>query len=145
MSNYLNFEHRTSFGGGYYLQLPKIQQMYNSQFTFPNINYSQNSKVIQSKDPESELLARRKRNAGASARFRDRRKQRETMMQEKCKFLERRVKELEEMDSFKRISELEKNLIKVTNERENLEREVKLISLIISLFTKRGLLTQIFF
>jgi len=61
-------------------------------------------------DPASELLAeKRRRNAGASARFRDRRKQREREMQEKCQFLERRVQELESTDSAKRIAELEKN------------------------------------
>ncbi|CAI2179801.1 9822_t:CDS:2, partial [Funneliformis geosporum] len=62
-------------------------------------------------DPASELLAeKRRRNAGASARFRDRRKQREREMQEKCQFLERRVQELESTDNAKRIVELEKKL-----------------------------------
>jgi hypothetical protein len=70
-------------------------------------------------DPASELLAeKRRRNAGASARFRDRRKQREREMQEKCQFLERRVQELENMDSAKRIVELEKKLEEFTNEKD---------------------------
>jgi len=71
-------------------------------------------------DPASELLAeKRRRNAGASARFRDRRKLREREMQEKCQFLERRVQELESMDSAKRIVELEKKL-----EEMNIEKDV---------------------
>ncbi|CAG8757268.1 738_t:CDS:2 [Gigaspora margarita] len=62
-------------------------------------------------DPATELLAeKRRRNAGASARFRDRRKQREREMQEKCQFLERRVQELESMDHTKHILELERKL-----------------------------------
>ncbi|CAG8496068.1 6079_t:CDS:2 [Cetraspora pellucida] len=69
--------------------------------------YRQNDRI----DPATELLAeKRRRNAGASARFRDRRKQREREMQEKCQFLERRVQELESMDSAKHIIELEKKL-----------------------------------
>ncbi|CAG8603126.1 6928_t:CDS:2, partial [Acaulospora morrowiae] len=69
-------------------------------------------------DPATELLAeKRRRNAGASARFRDRRKQREREMQEKCRFLERRVQELESTDSAKRIAELEKRLMEVTEEK----------------------------
>jgi len=78
--------------------------------------YHQSRPVV---DPASELLAeKRRRNAGASARFRDRRKQREREMQEKCQFLERRVQELESMDSAKRISELEKKLEDANNERD---------------------------
>ncbi|CAG8729846.1 3893_t:CDS:2 [Dentiscutata erythropus] len=69
--------------------------------------YHQNDRV----DPATELLAeKRRRNAGASARFRDRRKQREREMQEKCQFLERRVQELESMDHAKLVLELEKKL-----------------------------------
>ncbi|RHZ75302.1 hypothetical protein Glove_216g202 [Diversispora epigaea] len=67
-------------------------------------------------DPASELLAeKRRRNAGASARFRDRRKQREREMKDKCQFLERRVQELEkELEEHKnssqtKILELERN------------------------------------
>lgn len=44
---------------------------------------------------EQVLAEKRRRNAGASARFRDRRKQRERDMSEKCHQLEERVKELE--------------------------------------------------
>ncbi|KAF0488444.1 hypothetical protein F8M41_022275 [Gigaspora margarita] len=69
--------------------------------------YHQNERF----DPATELLAeKRRRNAGASARFRDRRKQREREMQEKCQFLERRVQELESMDHTKHILELERKL-----------------------------------
>ncbi|CAG8721564.1 10639_t:CDS:2, partial [Acaulospora colombiana] len=84
-------------------------------------------------DPVTELLAeKRRRNAGASARFRDRRKQREREMQEKCRFLERRVQELECTDSAKRISELEKKLMEVNEEKNasqcklrELEKEIR--------------------
>jgi hypothetical protein len=44
---------------------------------------------------EEVLAEKRRRNAGASARFRDRRKQREQDLQEKCDALEQRTKELE--------------------------------------------------
>ncbi|KAH8549282.1 hypothetical protein BGW37DRAFT_112829 [Umbelopsis sp. PMI_123] len=44
---------------------------------------------------EQVLAEKRRRNAGASARFRDRRKQRERDMNERCHHLEERVKELE--------------------------------------------------
>ncbi|CAO3671279.1 unnamed protein product [Umbelopsis ramanniana] len=44
---------------------------------------------------EQVLAEKRRRNAGASARFRDRRKQRERDMGDKCHQLEERVKELE--------------------------------------------------
>lgn len=75
-------------------------------------------------DPASELLAeKRRRNAGASARFRDRRKQREREMQEKCQFLERRVQELESTDSAKRIAELEKKLEDANDERESTNKK----------------------
>lgn len=68
-------------------------------------------------DPASELLAeKRRRNAGASARFRDRRKQREREMKDKCQFLERRVQELEGMNNVKRIIELEKKLEEANEE-----------------------------
>nr|CAG8611346.1 16003_t:CDS:2 [Entrophospora candida] len=87
-------------------------------------------------DPACELLAeKRRRNAGASARFRDRRKQREREMQEKCQFLEKRVQELENMDNAKRIVELEKSLGEAINEKESdksrireLEKEVERLS-----------------
>jgi len=69
-------------------------------------------------------LERKRRNASASARFRNRKKQREKLMQEKCQSLEMRVQELEGMDSVKRIIELEKKLMEVNNEREKLEVEV---------------------
>lgn len=44
---------------------------------------------------EEVLAEKRRRNAGASARFRDRRKQRERELQDKCHELEQRTKELE--------------------------------------------------
>lgn len=77
-------------------------------------------------DPASELLAeKRRRNAGASARFRDRRKQREREMQEKCQFLERRVQELESTDSAKRIAELEKKLEEANEERDSSNKKLQ--------------------
>lgn len=77
-------------------------------------------------DPASELLAeKRRRNAGASARFRDRRKQREREMQEKCQFLERRVQELESTDSAKRIAELEKKLEEANEERDSSSKKLQ--------------------
>jgi len=77
-------------------------------------------------DPASELLAeKRRRNAGASARFRDRRKQREREMQEKCQFLERRVQELESTDSAKRIAELEKKLEEANEERDSTNKKLQ--------------------
>jgi hypothetical protein len=77
-------------------------------------------------DPASELLAeKRRRNAGASARFRDRRKQREREMQEKCQFLERRVQELESTDSAKRIAELEKKLEEANEERDTSNKKLQ--------------------
>jgi hypothetical protein len=45
---------------------------------------------------EQVLAEKRRRNAGASARFRDRRKQRERDVSEKCHILEERVRELEQ-------------------------------------------------
>ncbi|KAI8369222.1 uncharacterized protein BYT42DRAFT_583575 [Radiomyces spectabilis] len=45
---------------------------------------------------EEVLAEKRRRNAGASARFRDRRKQREKELQDKCRVLEDRVRELED-------------------------------------------------
>jgi len=85
--------------------------------------YHQSRPVV---DPASELLAeKRRRNAGASARFRDRRKQREREMQEKCQFLERRVQELEGMDSAKRIIELEKKLEEANNEKETSNQKLR--------------------
>jgi hypothetical protein len=77
-------------------------------------------------DPASELLAeKRRRNAGASARFRDRRKQREREMQEKCQFLERRVQELESTDSAKRIAELEKKLEEANEEKDTSSQKLQ--------------------
>ncbi|RIA97060.1 hypothetical protein C1645_871636 [Glomus cerebriforme] len=77
-------------------------------------------------DPASELLAeKRRRNAGASARFRDRRKQREREMQEKCQFLERRVQELENTDSAKRIAELEKKLEEANAEKDTANQKLQ--------------------
>ena len=139
-----NSERLTPFGGHSYFQhtsqqaWPKIQvassshkqkqlprQQYHSQFSLPKIYVSSfhhsNQPLI---DPASELLERKRRNASASARFRNRKKQREKLMQEKCQSLEMRVQELEGMDSVKRIIELEKKLMEVNNEREKLEVEV---------------------
>ncbi|KAG0745645.1 hypothetical protein G6F57_009448 [Rhizopus arrhizus] len=50
------------------------------------------------KRPSSEevLAEKRRRNAGASARFRDRRKQRERELQERCQVLEKRAVDLED-------------------------------------------------
>jgi len=81
-------------------------------------------------DPATELLAeKRRRNAGASARFRDRRKQREKEMQEKCQYLEKRLQKLESLDSVKKINELEKKLEEANKENQlNLERIKKLES-----------------
>ncbi|GBC02092.1 hypothetical protein RclHR1_04440022 [Rhizophagus clarus] len=77
-------------------------------------------------DPASELLAeKRRRNAGASARFRDRRKQREREMQEKCQFLERKVQELESTDSAKRIAELVKKLEEANKEKETTDQKLQ--------------------
>ncbi|CAO3662062.1 hypothetical protein CU097_010876 [Rhizopus azygosporus] len=45
---------------------------------------------------EEVLAEKRRRNAGASARFRDRRKQRERELQERCQNLEKRTQELED-------------------------------------------------
>lgn len=45
--------------------------------------------------PEEILAEKRRRNAGASSRFRERRKQRERELQEKCQRLERQVEELQ--------------------------------------------------
>ncbi|KAF7732145.1 hypothetical protein EC973_006400 [Apophysomyces ossiformis] len=45
---------------------------------------------------EEVLAEKRRRNAGASARFRDRRKQREREIQDRCRQLEHRTRELEE-------------------------------------------------
>ncbi|KAG0173108.1 hypothetical protein DFQ28_006056 [Apophysomyces sp. BC1034] len=45
---------------------------------------------------EEVLAEKRRRNAGASARFRDRRKQREREIQDRCRQLEQRTRELEE-------------------------------------------------
>ncbi|RCI04520.1 hypothetical protein CU098_012180 [Rhizopus stolonifer] len=60
-------------------------------------------KPIQEKALSSEevLAEKRKRNAGASARFRDRRKQRERELHEKCQALEKHTKDLE--DALRRI------------------------------------------
>ncbi|CAG8738269.1 12806_t:CDS:2, partial [Racocetra fulgida] len=83
--------------------------------------YRQNEQV----DPATELLAeKRRRNAGASARFRDRRKQREREMQEKCQFLERRVQELESMDSAKHIMELEKKLEEAVADKKTFQEKI---------------------
>ncbi|CAG8474661.1 6117_t:CDS:2 [Ambispora gerdemannii] len=68
---------------------------------------------------------KRRRNAGASARFRDRRKQRERDMQEKCQFLERRVQELESLDTAKRISELERRLEEANSEKHNAKSKIR--------------------
>ncbi|CAG8512658.1 5457_t:CDS:2 [Ambispora leptoticha] len=68
---------------------------------------------------------KRRRNAGASARFRDRRKQRERDMQEKCQFLERRVQELESMDTAKRISELERRLEEANSEKHDAKSKIR--------------------
>lgn len=56
-----------------------------------------NSRQIEKTLPSSEevLAEKRRRNAGASARFRDRRKQRERELQEKCQSLEKRNQILE--------------------------------------------------
>ncbi|KAI8989941.1 hypothetical protein BDB01DRAFT_703066, partial [Pilobolus umbonatus] len=45
---------------------------------------------------EEVLAEKRRRNAGASARFRDRRKQREKELQDKCDKIESRAKQLED-------------------------------------------------
>jgi len=58
-----------------------------------------------------ELVAeRRRKNAKASARFRDRKRKSEKEMQVKCQLLEKKVRELESRDNFKRVSELEKKI-----------------------------------
>ncbi|CAG8499589.1 5497_t:CDS:2 [Paraglomus occultum] len=80
----------------------------------------------QTVDPASELLAeKRRRNAGASARFRDRRKQREKEMQEKCQYLEKRIQKLEGLDSVKKINELEKKLEEANKENESYLKKIK--------------------
>ncbi|CAG8490533.1 7736_t:CDS:2 [Paraglomus brasilianum] len=77
-------------------------------------------------DPATELLAeKRRRNAGASARFRDRRKQREKEMQEKCQFLEKRIQKLEGLDSVKKINELEKKLEEANKENQSKLKKIK--------------------
>ncbi|CAG8451707.1 5385_t:CDS:2 [Scutellospora calospora] len=128
---------RTPFESGHFHSLSNIpqydQQSYSSQrqvrsanqviMTTPTHNHNMISRPIHHPyqhpiyhqnnqiDPAIELLAeKRRRNAGASARFRDRRKQREREMQDKCQFLERRVQELESMDNAKRIHYLRSKL-----------------------------------
>jgi len=87
----------------------------------------------QSCDVTGELLAeKRRRNAGASARFRDRRKQRERETQDRCQYLERKVQEYESTDQYKRILELERQLEEANTQRDlaqqklqTLEKEVQ--------------------
>ena len=66
-------------------------------------NYRRASDPSDGRAPSSEevLAEKRRRNAGASARFRDRRKQRERELQDKCNELEQRSKEFE--NALKRI------------------------------------------
>ncbi|KAG9306166.1 hypothetical protein G9A89_016070 [Geosiphon pyriformis] len=95
---------------------------HHDSFSSSSSSSSRHSQI----DPATELLAeKRRRNAGASARFRDRRKQRERDMQEKCQFLERRVQELESIDTVKRINELERRLEDANSDKLNAKSKIR--------------------
>ncbi|CAO3613001.1 unnamed protein product [Mucor hiemalis] len=74
-----------------HLDHPKQQQQQGSD-TFRRASDPSDSRALSS---EEVLAEKRRRNAGASARFRDRRKQRERELQDKCHELEQKAKELE--------------------------------------------------
>ncbi|ORX97038.1 hypothetical protein K493DRAFT_314257 [Basidiobolus meristosporus CBS 931.73] len=74
------------------------------------------------------LDEKRRRNATASARFRDRRKQREKEALEKCQLLEQRVKELEQENPFaQQMSALQNELHQVRLEKQNSLDKVKML------------------
>ncbi|ORX90628.1 hypothetical protein K493DRAFT_356594 [Basidiobolus meristosporus CBS 931.73] len=71
---------------------------------------------------------KRRRNAGASARFRDRRKQREREILERCVLLEDRVKELEHANPFtQQMAELSNELKHAQLEKANALEKLKVL------------------
>ncbi|KAK9717045.1 hypothetical protein K7432_006455 [Basidiobolus ranarum] len=74
------------------------------------------------------LAEKRRRNAGASARFRDRRKQREQEILERCVLLEDKVRELEHANPFThQLAELSMELKHAQLEKENAIEKLKVL------------------
>jgi hypothetical protein len=81
-------------------QQQQQQQQQNNTYRPEDHSASNNRRASDPTDramlsSEEVLAEKRRRNAGASARFRDRRKQRERELQDKCHELEQRTKEFE--------------------------------------------------
>lgn len=72
-----------------------------------------------------QVTERRRKNAEASARFRERQRNRTIGLQEKCQLLEKKVKELESTDNAKRIYELEKKLEELIENEKVLTLKLK--------------------
>ncbi|KAK9717126.1 hypothetical protein K7432_006445, partial [Basidiobolus ranarum] len=74
------------------------------------------------------LEEKRRRNATASAKFRDRRKQREKEALEKCQLLEEKVKELEQGNPFtNQLSQLTNELNQVKAEKQSALDKVSML------------------